>query len=297
MFYQQIGKPDIYSGFRGQLEQGYSSREDSISGNLGTNYKLGVNLGVKRFEIIFGSNRKLWYYLFCKKKDRCHLWAISLARVRKGILVKMLRSYRAKESGTRVKEVNTKAEMRRIGKEIAVIKPSLGRDSNILAKQAQALQSLQSIWESRVATHVCSISNTFSVLLRSIHCNGELGLERGENEKTWGLKVKIGFRADGKLHLLDTQRQSGGERALTTVCFFLALHATSTAAIRLVDEINQGMDEFNERWTHAKIIQITSQGCSRTQYFLISPKLLQDLAYSEKAECHVIFTGDWVRAE
>lgn len=50
------------------------------------------------------------------------------------------------------------------------------------------------------------------------------------------------------LSILDSHRQSGGERAVSTVFYLMALQSLARAPFRLVDEINQGMDPRNERY-------------------------------------------------
>lgn len=49
------------------------------------------------------------------------------------------------------------------------------------------------------------------------------------------------------LSVLDNHRQSGGERAVSTIFYLMALQSLARAPFRLVDEINQGMDPRNER--------------------------------------------------
>ena len=59
--------------------------------------------------------------------------------------------------------------------------------------------------------------------------------------------VKVAFRADEELQTLNAQRQSGGERAVSTMLFLLAMQADTPLPFRILDEINQGMDVVNER--------------------------------------------------
>jgi len=61
----------------------------------------------------------------------------------------------------------------------------------------------------------------------------------------------------------------------------------------LVDEINQGMDPTNERMIFQQIVNSASrEGLS--QYFLITPKLLTDLHYSENVTILCVFNGPWI---
>lgn len=62
------------------------------------------------------------------------------------------------------------------------------------------------------------------------------------------------------------------------------------APFRLVDEINQAMDPVNERKIWEQVVSASSSGDS-PQYFLITPKLLSDLTYSDSIVVHVVFNG------
>lgn len=93
-----------------------------------------------------------------------------------------------------------------------------------------------------------------------------------------------------RLQLLDGQRQSGGERAVSTILFLLALQSVAPAPFRVVDEINQGMDPRNERMIHERLVH-TACAESKSQYFLITPKLLPDLFFHENMTVHCIFNG------
>lgn len=59
--------------------------------------------------------------------------------------------------------------------------------------------------------------------------------------QSYGLLIKVQFRNDEgmSMRLLDAKSQSGGERALTTALFLLALQEITCFPFRIVDEINQ----------------------------------------------------------
>ena len=60
---------------------------------------------------------------------------------------------------------------------------------------------------------------------------------------------------EAKLVQLSGQRHSGGEHAVSTVMYLMALQEMTSAPFRVVDEINQGMDERNERLVFDRIVQ------------------------------------------
>lgn len=95
------------------------------------------------------------------------------------------------------------------------------------------------------------------------------------------------------LSVLNSHRQSGGERAVSTVFYLMALQDLAQSPFRVVDEINQGMDPRNERMVHERMVDIACQ--ERTsQYFLITPKLLTGLEFHEKMKVHIINSGEHV---
>lgn len=71
---------------------------------------------------------------------------------------------------------------------------------------------------------------------------------------------------------------------------------------RLVDEINQGMDAINERRVHDLMVEVATRTdnlngenqASRSQYFLITPKLLPGLNYHPKMHILCVYSGEGV---
>ena len=69
--------------------------------------------------------------------------------------------------------------------------------------------------------------------------------------------------------------------------YLMALQEMTRSPFRVVDEINQGMDERNERLVFDRIVQSCCGDKTKPQYFLISPKLLQGLRSMEVWLCIV----------
>jgi len=95
------------------------------------------------------------------------------------------------------------------------------------------------------------------------------------------------------LQRLDQHRQSGGERAVSTIFYLMSLQSMAQAPFRVVDEINQGMDPRNERMVHEPMVEIACREHT-SQYFLITPKLLPGLRYDERMRVHTIVSGEHV---
>src|SRR6478735_4213732 len=100
-------------------------------------------------------------------------------------------------------------------------------------------------------------------------------------------------RANETLQRLDQHRQSGGERAVSTIFYLMALQSMAQAPFRVVDEINQGMDPRNERMVHERMVEVACREHT-SQYFLITPKLLSGLRYDERMRVHTIVSGEHV---
>jgi len=74
----------------------------------------------------------------------------------------------------------------------------------------------------------------------------------------------------------------------------MALQSLARAPFRVVDEINQGMDQKNERLVHARMVDIACAESSASQYFLVTPKLLNGLKYHESMKVHCIASGEYM---
>ncbi|PVU97180.1 hypothetical protein BB559_002126 [Furculomyces boomerangus] len=185
--------------------------------------------------------------------------------------------------------------------------------------------------------------NTESTNRGTFHENSSNAVN-DEGFNNWGIEIWVSFRADEPTVLLTEQRQSGGERAVSTALYLQAIQAAGSKEIqneyknnqknsqtihklglgnkiksdtndeendevmegnqsddeldyagvpfRVVDEVNQGMDQRNERLIHSQIVKTACQESS-PQYFLITPKLLPNLEYHKNMKVHCIFNGEW----
>lgn len=116
------------------------------------------------------------------------------------------------------------------------------------------------------------------------------------NFKDWGIEIRVSFRENHQLQVLSARVQSGGERSVSTIMYLMALQDMMVAPFRCVDEINQGLDERNERLVFKRIVTNSTrepgpQGLTdhSGQYFLITPKLLPNLYDMEVEAMTVLF--------
>lgn len=145
-------------------------------------------------------------------------------------------------------------------------------------------------WERELSSTVDRISRAFQLNFVKVASDGQVELVKLERFKDWKLEILVKFRENSELKVLDHQSQSGGERAVSTIFFIMALQGLTNAPIRIVDEINQGMDPKNEKTAHKYLVH-TACRTGSSQYFLVTPKLLTGLFYHPDMAIHCIFTG------
>jgi structural maintenance of chromosomes protein 5 len=192
-----------------------------------------------------------------------------------------------------------------------------------------AIEEVRGKWEPELDSLVSKISDAFSDSFARIGCAGQVTVfkasssdqdDRNSNDlarsrtagldedqvgqegngldfANWAIHISVKFRDSEPLSLLDSHRQSGGERAVSTIFYLMALQSLSRAPFRVVDEINQGMDPRNERMVHGRMVDIAcgedgGQAGAGSQYFLITPKLLGGLKYKRGMRVLNIVSGE-----
>ncbi|KAL5529915.1 SMC5 [Sanghuangporus sanghuang] len=158
-------------------------------------------------------------------------------------------------------------------------------------------QKTRNKWLSALQELVSNINEKFSAAFDRVNCAGEIRIgEHPDDYSQWTIDILVKFRNSENLQLLTGQRQSGGERALTTIMYLMSLTELARAPFSLVDEINQGMDAQYERAVHNSLVEVTCQ-LDSGQYFLITPKLLTDLKYHERMKVLCVSNGEWLPDE
>ncbi|KAI9845607.1 MAG: Structural maintenance of chromosomes protein 5 [Thelocarpon superellum] len=156
-----------------------------------------------------------------------------------------------------------------------------------------AITEVREKWEPRLDELVQSISDAFSHNFEKIGCAGQVGIHKDEDFDQWAIQIQVKFRENEPLSLLTSHRQSGGERAVSTIFYLMSLQSLARAPFRVVDEINQGMDPRNERVVHERMVDIACQEHT-SQYFLITPKLLHGLRYHPRMKVLCIASGEYM---
>ncbi|CAO1435643.1 unnamed protein product [Diamesa serratosioi] len=171
-------------------------------------------------------------------------------------------------------------------------------NAQILNGQSSSIQleadiaTMHQVWYPEIMNVVDTINKKFGNFMNKMGFVGEVEIvrnnERDYNE--YGIQIRVQYRDNEKLQVLNRHVQSGGERAVAIAVYTLSLQHITNVPFRCVDEINQGMDPKNERKIFQMLVDITChQG--QSQYFFITPKLLPDLPYDDLMTITVVHNG------
>ena len=189
--------------------------------------------------------------------------------------------------------------------EIEDIQAQLSEFTSARERSLNILSESRRDWEARLETYIDKVNCLFTVYMSEMGCTGEVRITKGppqdnvatpkDNFRHWGLEIRVSFREGCKAEVLSAQRHSGGERSVSTILYLMALQDMMVAPFRCVDEINQGLDDRNERLVFKRIVANSCRPPKSTsidhsgQYFLITPKLLPNLTAMEEEAMTVLF--------
>ncbi|XP_060670255.1 structural maintenance of chromosomes protein 5 isoform X2 [Ziziphus jujuba] len=189
---------------------------------------------------------------------------------------------------------NILAEYEHRKRQIEGIETKLDADKNELTRHKTEVDNLKQSWLPTLRNLVSQINETFSRNFQEMAVAGEVSLdEHGVDFDQYGILIKVKFRQAGELQVLSAHHQSGGERSVSTILYLVSLQDLTNCPFRVVDEINQGMDPINERKMFQQLVRAASQ-LNTPQCFLLTPKLLPDLEYSEACSILNIVNGPWI---
>lgn len=184
-------------------------------------------------------------------------------------------------------------EYKKREKLIKELQEDLKNQTKVLEKQRTDTENIKQEWLPPLQELISKINNNFSHFFSSMKCAGEVDLNIPENQEDYekyGVRIKVLFRDSEQLRELTPHHQSGGERSVATVLYMMALQELTSVPFRCVDEINQGMDPQNERKVFELVVK-TACSTNSSQYFLLTPKLLQDLNYTDNITILCVFNG------
>uniref|UniRef100_A0AAY4DUN4 Structural maintenance of chromosomes protein 5 n=1 Tax=Denticeps clupeoides TaxID=299321 RepID=A0AAY4DUN4_9TELE len=183
-------------------------------------------------------------------------------------------------------------DYKRREKEIQNLERELGSRKSELETYRKDISEAKERWLIPLKQLVEQINEKFSAFFRSMECAGEVDLhaENEEEYDKYGIRIRVKFRSNTQLHELTLNHQSGGERSVSTMLYLMALQELNRCPFRVVDEINQGMDPVNERRVFDIVVKTACRGTT-SQYFFITPKLLQNLQYAEEMMVLCVHNG------
>lgn len=207
-----------------------------------------------------------------------------------------LRAILDRDVGLHQKEHLLKLQ-REEGDKIKNLRQRIDQTEGAKSEKETRLQLLLDTWKPKVESFVHQISESFSKLFVKAGSAGKVELvQQGNDFDNWAIDIKVKFRdEDSNLSSLTGHRQSGGERAITTMLYLISLQNFSSSPFRIVDEINQGMDKTFERLVHKLLVEASSVK-GACQYVLVTPKLLPNLIYADTVSVHCIFAGPYIGA-
>ncbi|KAM3872303.1 structural maintenance of chromosomes protein 5-like [Diretmus argenteus] len=204
----------------------------------------------------------------------------------------LLAEERSRADGFTGLSENVVEEYNRREQEVKNLEKELNEKTNALTTYRQNISEAKERWLNPLKLLVDQINKKFSDFFRSMQCAGEVELhtENEEEYDKYGIRIRVKFHNSTQLHDLTGYHQSGGERSVSTMLYLMALQELNRCPFRVVDEINQGMDPTNERRVFDIVVRTA---CKETtsQYFFITPKLLQNLHYSEEMTILCVHNG------
>ncbi|TDZ51693.1 Structural maintenance of chromosomes protein 5 [Colletotrichum trifolii] len=181
-------------------------------------------------------------------------------------------------------------EFEKRAREIEKLRQRMETSTNKLEDLDNQIQDIHARWEPKLDELISKINDAFSYNFEQINCAGEVRVHKDDDFDNWALDIMVKFRENETLQQLNQHRQSGGERAVSTIFYLMALQSMAQSPFRVVDEINQGMDPRNERMVHERMVEIACREHT-SQYFLITPKLLTGLRYDPHMRILCIASG------
>lgn len=162
-----------------------------------------------------------------------------------------------------------------------------------IAVKVREQTSIKGSFLSKLDDVIMVIDEHYQDFMKKLNYGGKIELNRDpanpDDFSKYGINIMVKYRDNEQLIPLSSTRQSGGERSVATMIYMLALQTKTSVPFRVVDEINQGMDKNNERKVFELLVRTADE--SSSQYFLVSPKLLHGLSYSDQMHVHVVFNG------
>lgn len=184
--------------------------------------------------------------------------------------------YLEQELGATIENEKLMERYEKAQTELAEVTADVDSMQSVFDTHEEDLRKQSEEWLKQVTKVAEKLNRYFSQFMAEMQFKGEVQFAKVGTIDQYEFRMRVSFTDKDGLVDLSGQRHSGGERAVSTIMFLMALQQMMCVPFRVVDEINQGMDERNERLVFDRIVKSC---CAENvpQYFLVSPKLLQGL--------------------
>ncbi|MEM4406769.1 MAG: AAA family ATPase [Candidatus Methanomethylicaceae archaeon] len=139
-------------------------------------------------------------------------------------------------------------------------------------KTIEELEERKRVWRGVMEKLIEEINPTYRSVLGRVGGTGAIRLLNMDDPDRAGVEITVGFRGTLPV-LLDAYSQSGGERAVATMAFLLALQDHLKSPVRAVDEFDVHMDPHN-RESMMRMLFSFMNDSSDVQFIVITPSQL-----------------------
>jgi len=177
---------------------------------------------------------------------------------------------------------------------LAAARESVAKLNKDIREKTKELEELRRGWIHGVRQMVGRVGDKFADMMATLGYSGEIKLNEGGTNtldmKNYGIKILVKFRNDDTFQELSKGTQSGGEKSVTTAVYMMALQGLTQVPFRCVDEINQGMDERNERHVWDMLLKVCRE--HQAQYFYMAPKFPYSLPFDNQVTILICNKGN-----
>lgn len=175
-------------------------------------------------------------------------------------------------------------------KDLKELNEDISKYSKVLESVKKKSLRIRDILVDKIGRMASRIDDRFRNLFKKVGGDGRVMFIYDELDACkWKFNIMVKFHDDDSLEVLNSHRQSGGERSVAIILFLLAIQHYKPSPFRLVDEINQGMDGHNEKLVHDILVALSKEG--NEQFFMITPKIAPNLNYSQTMKVIVLYSS------
>ncbi len=135
-------------------------------------------------------------------------------------------------------------------------------------------------WKKMLRSLIREANSRYQELLRGVGATGRIILHIEDDPESSWLEISAKFHESSERELRRA-KASGGEKALATLSFLIALQECSSSPIKAIDEFDVHLDPMNK----ARVLEVLYSAISKResigQYFLVTPGPLPAMDWSK----------------